>query len=504
MKKNIFISALMLLTAGLAFTGCSTEDDITNSSLQKEYTLTGGMGALTDGNAATRMYHSSTPTGNFLWSSGDIIDAWDTNGKYIGTLSIVTGADNNSGTFTGNLTGVPAFVTYPHNTTATYTVGTTSSVSLTGVPRGVTNPNGGTVPQSVADIKNANNMILAWSPVTNNTFTLQHKLAYVYFNFETANGHFGSNDDYNKYGHVYLTGTVGANGYTLDAKTGNVTPSATPDYVNVWENPGVSVMAPGGSMTNLSLHYSTASTPWWSTNNPSYLVTNAKAGNIYCYTGEVGGWSITTNADANGTIVNYVVNGTTEMNSGTPVAGNQIHQHLSGTMTCTAQPSTGYLFEAWYKGGSTTADGYPSKHAFNFNSSFEGVYLAKFAPNCTGTQASKAFNGNGGFTAVVGATYSFKTTAAVNNTFSIKVNSANSATLVSNDTWTTPTFTISNGILTITGPTGANTSSSCSGSGMETLCDNDAYRSMMQTKCNATCGYSVNGITVVASSTGCQ
>lgn len=85
MKKNIFISALMLLTAGLAFTGCSTEDDITNSSLQKEYTLTGGMGALTDGNAATRMYHSSTPTGNFLWSSGDIIDAWDTNGKYIGT-----------------------------------------------------------------------------------------------------------------------------------------------------------------------------------------------------------------------------------------------------------------------------------------------------------------------------------------------------------------------------------------------------------------------------------
>jgi uncharacterized lipoprotein YajG len=54
MKKNIFISALMLLTAGLSFTGCSTEDDIANGSLQKEYTLTGGMGALTDGNAGNK------------------------------------------------------------------------------------------------------------------------------------------------------------------------------------------------------------------------------------------------------------------------------------------------------------------------------------------------------------------------------------------------------------------------------------------------------------------
>jgi hypothetical protein len=494
MKKNIFLSALMLLTAGLAFTGCSTEDDITNSSLQKEYTLTGGMGALTDGNAATRMYHSSTPTGNFLWSSGDIIDAWDTNGKYIGTLSIVTGADNNSGTFTGNLTGVPAFVTYPHNTTATYTVGTTSSVSLTGVPRGVTNPNGGTVPQSVADIKNANNMILAWSPVTNNTFTLQHKLAYVYFNFETANGHFGSNDDYNKYGHVYLTGTVGANGYTLDAKTGNVTPSATPDYVNVWENPGVSVMAPGGSMTNLSLHYGTASTPWWSTNNPSYLVTNAKAGNIYCYTGEVGGWTITTNFEGGGTIVSYKYQGNNET-----VTGNQTHTSLSGTMECTAQIDPGYVFLGWFKNGATTNDGYTETHGFNFNSGYEGTYVAKFEPTCS-TAATKAFSN--GFMAVVGATYTFTTSASKNNTFSITVNSANSATLSSNSTKTTPTFTISNGLLIITGPTGTDAITTCASN--SSLCNNTAYESTMQAKCNATCGFSVNSITAVASTTGCQ
>ncbi len=116
MKGKIILTAVVMFIACL-FTGCAS--DITECGTTKEYTLTGSMGLFTDISATRMAYDGSTTLkGQFKWETSDKIDAWDADGKYIGTMSLKSGGNSNNGTFTGSLSGTPKYVTYPASTTA--------------------------------------------------------------------------------------------------------------------------------------------------------------------------------------------------------------------------------------------------------------------------------------------------------------------------------------------------------------------------------------------------
>ena len=98
------------------FTGCAS--DITECRVQRIYSDWFQWDCSQISAHENGYDGSTTLKGQFKWETSDKIDAWDADGKYIGTMSLKSGGNSNNGTFTGSLSGTPKYVTYPASTTA--------------------------------------------------------------------------------------------------------------------------------------------------------------------------------------------------------------------------------------------------------------------------------------------------------------------------------------------------------------------------------------------------
>jgi hypothetical protein len=373
MKRNIILTAASVFIACL-FSGCAS--DITESTAAKEYTLNGSMSQFTDASATRMAYDGSTTLkGQFKWETGDKIDVWNVDGKYIGTMSLVTGGNSNNGTFTGSLSGTPKYVTYPASRTA-LTVGTSNSTTLSSVPTG---QGGDTSVHGLSDLNSTKNFIFAQAEVNNNSFTLKHRFAYVYLNLTI-------NATRSTYTHAYITANIAStdNSYTMNPKDGKITATGL-QGLNIWGKQSIMPIPEGTTMTDMGL-YGDHGDRFYTVPSGS-LVTNATGGCIYQYTGTFGTNTPTTYA----VTYNVMTDGVVSTTGGNLTSGSEIVAANGTTTGSKASANQYYLFVGWYNASGTLL----TTNATLSGQTITGAttYTAKFVKKCVLNSTSYTIKG---------------------------------------------------------------------------------------------------------------